>query len=69
MPRIFAYARVSTMHQETDSQIKEIESAGFAIEPHRVMTETISGSMAISSAQGLWTSIRQNGKRRCFDRH
>lgn len=28
MPRIFAYARVSTIHQETDNQIKEIESAG-----------------------------------------
>lgn len=35
MPRIFAYAQVSKIDQETESQIKEIES----------MTETISGSM------------------------
>ena len=53
MPRIFAYARVSTIHQETENQIKEIESAGFAIEPHRVMTETISGSMPIARRKGF----------------
>jgi len=37
MPRIFAYTRVSTINQETENQIKEIESAGFAIEKHRVI--------------------------------
>jgi len=53
MPRIFAYARVSKIHQETENQIKEIKSAGFAIEPHRVMTETISGSMSIARRKGF----------------
>jgi len=53
MPRIFAYARVSTIYQETENQIKEIESAGFAIEPHRVITETISGSMPIVRRKGF----------------
>jgi putative DNA-invertase from lambdoid prophage Rac len=53
MPRIFAYARVSKIHQETENQIKEIEEAGFAIEPHRVMTETISGSMPIARRKGF----------------
>ena len=32
MPRTFAYVRVSKMRQETENQIQEIESAGFAIE-------------------------------------
>ena len=53
MPRIFAYARVSTINQETENQIKEIESAGFAIEKHRVMTETISGSMPLARRKGF----------------
>lgn len=48
MPRIFVYARVSTMGQTTENQIKEIEAAGFNIEPHRVITETVSGSVPIS---------------------
>ena len=48
MPRIFVYARVSTMGQTTANQIKEIEAAGFNIEPHRVITETVSGSVPIS---------------------
>ena len=37
MPRIFAYARVSTTEQNPENQIKEIEAAGFAIEPHRII--------------------------------
>lgn len=53
MPRIFAYARISKMHQETENQIKEIESAGFAIEPHRIMTEIISGSQPIARRKGF----------------
>jgi putative DNA-invertase from lambdoid prophage Rac len=53
MPRIFAYIRVSTINQETENQIKEIESAGFAIEKHRVMTETISGSMPLARRKGF----------------
>ena len=53
MLRIFAYARVSKSHQETENQIKEIESAGFAIEPHRVITEVISGSIPIARRKGF----------------
>ena len=34
MSRSFAYVRVSTFAQDTENQIKEIEAAGFAIEPH-----------------------------------
>ena len=36
MPRTFAYVRVSTIGQTTENQIREIEAAGFAIEPRRV---------------------------------
>jgi len=53
MTRTFAYARVSTIQQETENQIKEIESAGFFIEPHRIITETISGSMPIARRKGF----------------
>lgn len=48
MPRTFAYARVSTTDQETQNQVAEIEAAGFRIEPHRIITETISGSVSIA---------------------
>ncbi len=48
MPRTFAYARVSTIDQETQNQVAEIEAAGFKIEPHRIITETISGSVSIA---------------------
>ena len=53
MPRLFAYVRVSTMSQETQNQINEIESAGFSIEPHRIITETVSGSMPIARRKGF----------------
>ena len=48
MPRTFAYLRVSTAGQTTDNQMREIEGAGFAVEPHRVIAETVSGSEAIA---------------------
>jgi putative DNA-invertase from lambdoid prophage Rac len=53
MPRNFAYARVSTIEQNPENQIQEIEAAGFSIEPHRIVTETISGSMPISRRRGF----------------
>jgi len=46
MNRTFAYCRVSTTDQTTDSQAREIAASGFAVEPRRVITETISGSAA-----------------------
>lgn len=46
MARTFAYCRVSTADQTTENQVREIEAAGFAVEPKRVMAETVSGSVA-----------------------
>ena len=53
MPRNFSYVRVSTIEQNVDNQIKEIKSAGFIIEPHRIIKETISGSMPIARRKGF----------------
>ena len=53
MPRIFAYVRVSTTGQTTENQIREIEAAGFMIEPRRVVSETISGSIAAANRRGF----------------
>ena len=53
MSRTFAYARVSSVEQNPENQIREIEAAGFAVEPHRVITETVSGSMAIAQREGF----------------
>lgn len=47
MSRTFAYVRVSKTEQNPENQINEIEAAGFNIEPHRIITETISGSLPI----------------------
>jgi putative DNA-invertase from lambdoid prophage Rac len=44
--RTFAYCRVSTADQTTDNQVREIEAAGFAVDPKRVVAETVSGSTA-----------------------
>ena len=48
MTRTFAYGYVSTLDQKAENQIKEIKEAGFLIEPHRLICETISGSMPIA---------------------
>lgn len=53
MSRTFAYVRVSTTEQVPENQILEIEAAGFRIEPHRIISETISGSMAIKQRVGF----------------
>ena len=53
MSRTFAYARVSTFEQTPENQITEIEAAGYAIEPHRIVAETVSGSVAIARRQGF----------------
>ena len=53
MPRTFAYVRVSKTEQQPENQIKEIEAAGFVIEPHRIITETISGSMPTARRKGF----------------
>ncbi len=53
MARTFAYLRVSTNDQTTANQMQEIEAAGFAVDPRRVVTETVSGSSAIEQRPGF----------------
>ena len=53
MARTFAYARVSTLDQEPQNQLAEIAAAGFQVEPHRIVTETVSGSMSIEQRKGF----------------
>ncbi len=48
MSRTFIYARVSTSEQHADNQIHEIEAAGFSVNERRIVTESISGSVAAS---------------------
>jgi putative DNA-invertase from lambdoid prophage Rac len=49
MSRSFIYARVSTTEQNTENQIHEIVAAGFAVDKRRIVTESISGSVAASA--------------------
>jgi putative DNA-invertase from lambdoid prophage Rac len=51
--RTFAYCRVSTADQTTDNQLREIEAAGFAVEPKRTIAETVSGSVAAMERKGF----------------
>lgn len=53
MSRVFAYCRVSTGDQTTENQVREIEAAGFTIEPQRVIAETVSGSTPAESRKGF----------------
>ena len=46
MGRVFAYCRVSTVEQTTENQLLAINKAGWIVEPSRVISETISGSVA-----------------------
>lgn len=49
----FAYVRVSTNGQTTENQVQEIEAAGFRGESHRVTSDTVSGSVAITARPGF----------------
>ncbi len=53
MTRTFAYCRVSTTDQTTDNQRQEIAAAGFAVTPKRIITETVSGSVAARERAGF----------------
>lgn len=53
MPRTFAYLRISTIGQTTDNQLREIEAAGFKVEPRRVIAETVSGSVPTAMRRGF----------------
>lgn len=44
MSRAFAYVRVSTVEQTTENQTIAIRRAGYEVEEHRVVSETVSGS-------------------------
>ena len=46
LPRLY-------LDQTTDNQIREIEAAGFAIQPRRTITETISGSFTAKERPGF----------------
>jgi len=51
--RTFAYCRVSTADQTTDNQAREIEGAGFKVDPKRIIAETVSGSVAAMERKGF----------------
>ncbi len=53
MPRTFAYCRVSTSDQTTENQVREIEVAGFAVEPKRIVAEVVSGSVPARERKGF----------------
>lgn len=53
MGRVFAYCRVSTADQTTENQVLEVRSAGFNIEPRRVVSECVSGSVAARQRAGF----------------
>lgn len=53
MSRVFAYSRVSTDTQTTENQVREIADAGFAIDPKRMIRETVSGSQAAGQRPGF----------------
>lgn len=53
MARTFAYCRVSTGDQTTDNQTREIDAAGFSVDPKRIVTETVSGSVAAMERKGF----------------
>lgn len=53
MSRTFLYCRVSTSTQFTENQVQEVKSAGFDVQPKRVVEETISGSVAATERPGF----------------
>jgi putative DNA-invertase from lambdoid prophage Rac len=53
MSRTFLYARVSTADQTTANQLAEVLAAGFAVEPKRIVQESISGSVPASERPGF----------------
>jgi len=53
MIRVFAYCRVSTADQNTDNQVQEIAASGFVVNTPRIVTETVSGSVAAMERKGF----------------
>jgi putative DNA-invertase from lambdoid prophage Rac len=53
MSRTFLYARVSTAEQTTDNQLGEVQGSGFAVDPKRIVAESISGSVPAKERPGF----------------
>ncbi|WP_299820540.1 recombinase family protein [uncultured Jannaschia sp.] len=53
MSRTFAYLRVSTAGQTTETQKRQIAAAGIEIEDYRIMVETVSGSVEAMKRPGF----------------
>ena len=53
MSRALAYTRVSGPGQKTEEQAREIRDANCSTEPHCIITETVSGSVAMAQRKGL----------------
>ena len=53
MSRVCAYRRVSKQGSTTENQVQELAAAGFAVDPRRVVEETISGASAIAQRPGF----------------
>lgn len=51
--RTFAYLRVSSASLTADNQAMAIKAHGYDIEPHRVITETISGAVPAAQRPGF----------------
>ena len=67
MSRVFAYCRVSTLDQDTQNQVLEIQAAGFNVQRQRIIEEKVSGSVP---AQERKTSLvdRLNRPTQLIDR-
>jgi putative DNA-invertase from lambdoid prophage Rac len=53
MSRTFAYVRVSTAEPTIENRLREIEAAGFHVEPRRVVAETVFGCIPIAQRPGF----------------
>jgi putative DNA-invertase from lambdoid prophage Rac len=53
MARTFAYCRVSTNGQTVENQIRQIQAAGFNVDPKRIVSETVSGASAIEQRRAF----------------
>lgn len=59
MTRVFAYCRVSTADQTTDNQVQEIAASGFVVNGPRIITETVSGSVAAMERKGFLALVNK----------
>ncbi len=53
MPRVFAYARVSTVDQLTENQREQIAAAGYRVDGRRFVEEKVSGSVPAQMRAGF----------------